>query len=184
MPIGFKDITYPAFYSNRGHQRRLRRPTTVSAFSNFHLSSCRGCFEIFVLYNGQQGLQHVPLGEVCIAYRVVRLFMPARRSRSLSALVIYVFPTFSGHLRAPSTRSPLVKSAFALYVHQAVALHLGSTSPSSPTSSSHLHQPCSPCSPQQFITGFPRLPRAGFHHLLFTECVLQHKSPCQSAPIC
>ena len=62
MPIGFKDITYPVFYSNRGHQRRLRRPTTVSAFSNFHLSSCRGCFEIFVLYNGQQGLQHVPLG--------------------------------------------------------------------------------------------------------------------------
>ena len=33
---------------------------------------------------------------------------------------------------------------FALHVHQAVALHLGSTSPSSPTSSSHLHLPCTP----------------------------------------
>ena len=160
MPIGFKDITYPVFYSNRGHQRRLRRPTTVSAFSDFHLSLCRGCFEIFLLYTGQQGLQHVPLGEVCIAYRVVRLFMPARRSRSLSALVIYVFPTFSGLQRAPSTRSPLVQSAFALHALDAQALHLGSTSPTFSTGSAHLHQPCTPCSPQQ-LSQVPPAPPSG-----------------------
>ena len=94
-------------------------------------------------------------------------YPPARRSRIPHRLRIFVLPTFQALQRVTSARSPLVQSAFALHVHQAVALHLGSTSPSSPTSSSHLHQPCSPCSPQQFITGFPRLPRAGFHHFHF-----------------
>ena len=101
------------------------------------------------------------------AYGTIHGYPPARRSRIPHRLRIFVLPTFQALQRATSTRSPLVQSAFALHVHQAVALHLGSTSPSSPTSSSHLHQPCSPCSPQQFITGFPRLPRAGFHHFQF-----------------
>ena len=84
-----------------------------------------------------------------------------------------MLPTYTALPRATSTRSPLVQSAFALYAHQAVALHLGSTSPSSPTSSSHLHQPCSPCSPRQFATGFPRLPpRAGFHHFHFLSTAM------------
>ena len=106
---------------------------------------------------------------LCVASTVCELLgaSPLGGRGSHTAFVNYVLPTHTALTRTISTRSPLVQSAIALYAHQPVALHLGSTSPSSPTSSSHLHQPCSPCSPQQFITGFPRLPRAGFHHFHF-----------------
>ena len=108
--------------------------------------------------------------QACVASIVNELSGDQRSSplgvRATSRLRSYVLPTYTALPRATSTRSPLVQSAFALHVHQAVALHLGSTSPSSPTSSSHFHLPCTPCSPQQFITGFPRT-TVGFHHFHF-----------------